>query len=160
MPRGECSVDCPVCKRTVTGYQKGGQLYAYRHGFQWPCKGSNKPAQPTRLVNEKSSFGYWHNREREEFTRMVCLPLGLDPAVFNSDVYFEVNRRMGNRHKYDLSLRQRQERDREHGEKWIVPQPAPQDPNKLTAEEAAYLAELLSRQNDPMAMAVATKVLR
>lgn len=102
-------------------------------------------------------FGYWHNLEMREFTERICQERGLDPNEFNSDVFFEACRRRENRHKYDLTLRQRQERDREHGEAWTGRKHRPEE-MPLTPEEIAYLIERLAGVNDPTGASALAKL--
>ena len=141
MTRGEC----PRCGKMV-GLTLDFPRRLRRHRFAGDvCRGTMET-----LVDPETKFGAVYNREMRQHTERISAERGLDPNVFNAEVFFAASAAYRDAHANDPTLRQRQEAARA--------QQAPRPSRALTTEERAYLLELLRRQNDPLAASIVGKL--
>ncbi len=146
--RGECGRCGKMVRLTLEAHPR-----LQRHRFAGAeCSGSYQlPVDP------ETKFGAQHTREMREITEAICAERGLDPLVFNAEVFFEASRQYRERHKNDPTYRQRQEAAKARGEKWVAPAASPAD-KRLNRAELAYLIERLAGVNDPLGAAALAKL--
>lgn len=104
-------------------------------------------------------FGYEYNREMDEIEAEL-IAKGYDKGSI--ELTFAARKVYAERHKNDLTYRQRQELARQTGEKWVTPAPSTTPVNsnsiKFTDEEIEYLKEKLAGANYPTALDILDKL--
>ena len=97
-------------------------------------------------------FGYKTMVEKEEIRKRLIAEGHPDDAT----IIFAVSKAYTEAHKNDLTFSQQQDLARWNREKWITPQP--RKSNALTADEIEWLADRLAGVNDPIGVAILSKL--